>query len=328
VYPAPSEYDYAPAPKITSVSTSAGPASLASETGGTLVTIHGVGLDRFSFLYANFGDPTEEASIEGGPAPYWQTPSYMTGTEIQIEAPALVGEEEAPTIGPETIPLSVRTLAGSSPESSVEYAGVPTVSGVESTASSVRLKGHSGAADTGGTPIVLQGDGLAGQLTRVQFIEESEELSEGTQYTFTAEGETSLRTQTVSENPGLVDVRACTVSGCSTTSASDRLYLYAPGQPAVDSLSPSSGPAAGGTQVKVSGQNLGCPLTVRFGGKRSKSVTEIPALLACGSTASLRAVSPHGKARKSVPVTVTTWESYFTSTGDAPSQARFTYTAP
>jgi Pro-kumamolisin, activation domain/IPT/TIG domain len=328
VYPAPSEYDYAPAPKITSVSTSAGPASLASETGGTLVTVHGVGLDRFSFLYANFGDPTEEASIEGGPAPYWQSPSYMTGTEIQIEAPALVGEEEAPTVGPETIPLSVRTLAGSSPESSVEYAGVPTVSSVESTASSVRLKGHSGAADTGGTPIVLQGDGLAGQLTRVQFIEEPEELSEGTQYTFTAEGETRLRTQTVSENPGLLDVRACTVTGCSATSASDRLYLYPAGQPAVDALSPSSGPAAGGTQVKVSGQNLGCPLTVRFGGKRSKTVTEIPALLACGSTAALHAVSPHGKAGKSVPVTVTTWESYFTSTGDAPSQARFTYAAP
>jgi hypothetical protein len=328
VYPAPSEYDYAPAPKITSVSTSTGPASLASETGGTVLTIHGVGLDRFSFLYTNFGNPTEESSINGGPAPYWQTPSYITGTEIQIEAPALVGEEEAPTVGPESVPLSVRTLAGSSPESSVEYAGLPTVSGVESTASSVRLKGHSGAADTGGTPIVLQGDGLSGQLTRVQFIEEPEELSQGTQYTFAAEGETRLSTQTVSENPGLVDVRACTVTGCSVTSASDRLYLYSPGQPAVDSLSPAGGPAAGGTQVTISGQNLGCPLEVRFAGKRSKSVTVIPALFACGSTSALRAVAPHGKAGKSVPVTVTTWESYFTGTGDAPSQARFSYSRP
>jgi hypothetical protein len=199
---------------------------------------------------------------------------------------------------------------------------------VESTATSVRLKGRSGAADTGGTPIVLQGDGFAGQLTRVQFIEDPEERSQGTQYTLTPEGETLLRTQTVSENPGLVHVRACTVTGCSALSASDQLYLYPPGQPAVDSLSPSSGPAAGGTTVKISGQNLGCPLAVHFAGKPSKSVTEIPALLACGSSTALHAVSPRGKAGKSVPVTVTTWESYFTDTGDAASQARFSYVAP
>jgi hypothetical protein len=327
VYPAPSEYDYVPAPKITSVSTSAGPSSLASETGGTVVTIHGVGLDRFSFLYTNFGNPTEEASINGGPAPYWQTPSYITGTEIQIEAPALVGEEETPTPGPESIPVSIRTLAGYSPESSVEYAGLPTVTGVESAASSVRLKGRSGAADTGGTPIVLQGSGFAGQLTRVQFIEEPEELSQGTQYTLAPEGETRLSTETVSENPGLVHVRACTVTGCSVTSASDQLYLYPPGQPAVDSLAPRTGVAAGGTNVRISGASLGCPLAVHFGAKRAQSVFEVPALLACGSSTALRAVSPPGKAGKSVPVTVTTWESYFTNTGDAPSQARFSYSA-
>jgi hypothetical protein len=325
VYPAPSEYDYAPPPAITSVSTSAGPGSLASETSGTLVTIHGVGLDRFTFLYSDFGEPAEESSINGGSAPYWQTPPYITGTEIQIEAPALVGAEEAPTVGPESIPVSVRTLAGSSAESSIEYAGLPSVSAVESAASSVRLKGRSGAADTGGTPLILQGEGLAGQVTFVHFLEEPEELSQGTQYTVVAEGETRLRTETVSENPGLVQVRACTVTGCSVTSASDQLYLYPPGQPTVDSLSPRTGAAAGGTKVKIRGQNLGCPLAVAFGGKRAKSFAEVPALLACGSTVEVRAVSPAGKAGKSVPVTVTTWESYFTNTGDAPSQARFSY---
>jgi hypothetical protein len=165
-------------------------------------------------------------------------------------------------------------------------------------------------------------------LTRVQFIEEPEERSQGTQYTLAPEGETRLRTETVSENPGLVDVRACTVTGCSVTSASDQLYLYPPGQPAVDSLSPRTGTAAGGTKVRISGENLGCPLVVRFGGKRAQSLIEVPALLACGSSTALRAVSPAGKAGKSVPVTVTTWESYFTNTGDAPSQARFSYSAP
>jgi hypothetical protein len=67
---------------------------------------------------------------------------------------------------------------------------------------------------------------------------------------------------------------------------------------------------------------------VHFAGKPSKSVTEVPAQPACGSSAALQAVSPRGKAGKSVPVTVTTWESYFTNTGDAASQARFSYVAP
>ena len=326
VYPAPTEYDYAPAPHITSVSTSGGPGSLASETNETLVTLHGVGLNRFTFLYTDFGPASEEASINGGSAPYTQTPPYITGTEIQIGAPPMVEEgEEAPTVTTESIPVSVRTLAGSSPASGVEYAGVPRVTQAQSTASDVRLKGHSGAADTGGTPLALTGQGFSGQLTRVEFLEEPEELSLGTQYTFTPEGETSLRTETVSQNPGLVQVRACTVSGCSSPSPHAQLYLYPPGQPLVESLSPHTGPAGGGTQVRIRGGNLGCPLAVKFGGKRAPTFTVSPGLLACGSSEKLRALSPPGKAGKSVPVTVTTWESYFTKTGDAPSPARFTY---
>jgi hypothetical protein len=324
VYPAPTEYDYAPPPAITSVSTSAGPGSLASETGGTLVTIHGVGLDRFTFLYSDFGPASEESSIHGGSAPYTQTPPYISGTEIQIEAPAQVGTGEVPSVAPESIPISVRTLAGYSPPASVEYAGIPSVAGVESTASSVRLKGRSGAPDTGGTPIALQGAGLAGQVTYLRF-EEPEAISQGTQYTVVAEGETRLSAQTVSENPALVDVSACTVTGCSATSASNRIYLYPPGEAAVDSLSPHAGSASGGTKVTIHGQNLGCPLAVAFGDKRAQSFAKVSSKLACGSTSKVRAVSPAGRAGKSVPVTITTWESYFTNTGDAPSQARFNY---
>jgi hypothetical protein len=77
--------------------------------------------------------------------------------------------------------------------------------------------------------------------------------------------------------------------------------------------------------VTIHGQNLGCPLAVAFGDKRAQSFAKVSSKLACGSTSKVRAVSPAGRAGKSVPVTITTWESYFTNTGDAPSQARFNY---
>ena len=43
---APTEFDYLPAPSITSVSTSSGAASLASEKGGTVITVRGKGSTR------------------------------------------------------------------------------------------------------------------------------------------------------------------------------------------------------------------------------------------------------------------------------------------
>jgi hypothetical protein len=52
----------------------------------------------------------------------------------------------------------------------------------------------------------------------------------------------------------------------------------------------------------------------------------VQAVLACGSTTSVDAVSPPGADGSKVPVTVTTLESYFTGTGDAPNTTLFTYT--
>jgi Pro-kumamolisin, activation domain/IPT/TIG domain len=321
VYPATTEFDYAPAPKITSVSTSTGPASLASETAETLVTVHGSGLNRFTFDYAYFGEPGQESSVDYGT-------SFASGTEMQIAAPAIAESAETATIEPTSLPFSVRTLAGYSAQIPVEYAGVPRVSKVESTASKVRLEGMSGALDTGGTPIRIAGRGMLGQVTEVRFTDSAGPSSEGTNYAVTAVSNTKLSTQTVSQNPALADLQVCTVSGCSATSSADLIFLYPPGQPDVESLAPHSGSAAGGTKVLVHGQNLGCPLAVAFGGAEAESFSAVEALLACGSTTKVSAVSPPGGSGASVPVTVTTVESYFTGTGDAPTKAVFSYTSP
>jgi hypothetical protein len=321
VYPATTEFDYAPSPTITSVSTSAGASSLASETGDTVVTVHGSGLSRFTFDYAFFGKPGLEASVD-------REIAFQSGTEIQIQAPAIAESAETATVNPTSVPLSVRTLAGDSAQTPVHYAGVPQVSAVESTASSVRLTGISGAADTGGTTIQITGEGMLGQVTLVRFDDSQSPPSEGTNYAFTANDNSQLSTQTVSQNPAIANVQVCTVSGCSATSKADLLFLYPPGQPHVASLTPHSGSAAGGTAVVVHGENLGCPLAVAFGTSEAESFTPVQALLACGSTSTVDAVSPPGEARTKVPVTVTTAESYFTGSGDAPTNALFAYTSP
>ncbi len=326
VYPAPTEFDYAPAPTIASVSTSTGPDSLASETGGTLITIHGSGLGRFTLDYVDFDAPGLESSLEPGSLD--QETAFISGTEIQIAAPAIAESAETATVDPTSVPVSVRTLAGESAQTPVQYAGVPRVSAVESTASKLRLEGASGAPDTGGTPIVIAGKGMLGQVTLVRFDDSQSPPSEGTDYALTAVGNSKLSTQTVSQNPALANVQACTVTGCSATSKADLLFLYPPGQPHVESLAPRSGSAAGGTGVVVRGQNLGCPLAVAFGGSEAESFSPVQALLACGSTTAVDAVSPPGKVGTKVPVTLTTVESYFTGSGDAPSKALFTYTSP
>ena len=80
--PAATEYDYFPPPTITSISTNAGPSSLASENGGSVVTIKGAGFNLAALDWVNFGDPNDAASQDFDLV-------NVTGTTIQIVAPGL-----------------------------------------------------------------------------------------------------------------------------------------------------------------------------------------------------------------------------------------------
>jgi hypothetical protein len=309
---APTEYDYVPKPTITSVSTS-GAANLASEQGGTVITVHGTGLDPLTVEWADFGPPSLESSQD-------RCFVFMTGTEMQITAPA------GPlTTDPLLVPFRVRTLAGQSSRVNVTFAGVPHVTRMVNTRNHTNLDGTYGALDTGGTPIRVSGTGFAGQLAVIQFVGRSGSPSFGTQYTFNVSGASSLGTQTVGQTAASVDVQLCTVSGCSNTVRGDRLYLYAPGNPDVTSVSPSSGPAAGGTQVTIDGHNLGCATGVFFGKTKAESFTPTPTAFYCGSTITLTATSPNGPAGKKVPVSVETVESFFSHTGHGITTADFKY---
>ncbi|HEX3833603.1 MAG TPA: IPT/TIG domain-containing protein, partial [Solirubrobacteraceae bacterium] len=310
---APDEYDYVPAPRITSVSTSAGPASFASEAGGTVITIHGRGLNPLGLDWADFGPPGRAASQVIDYA-------YLSGTKIQIKAPP-----SRRTVDRTPVRVSVKTLAGQSPAVHAIYAGVPQVTGVVSLRSRLRLHGVSGAPDSGGTPIRITGRGLGGQLAGpLEFVAPGG-LSAGTEYAYRVSGASAVETTTVAQTPARVDVLACTVTGCSEPGRRDRLWLYAPGDPSVTSVTPAAGAPAGGTHTAVAGANLGCPLGVRFGRRPALSFHPGIAALDCGATEFLRAISPPGAPGSRVPVSVETVESYFTGHSRGSTVARFGY---
>ena len=313
VAPAAAEYDYLPVPRITSVSTSRGPASLASERGTTTITVHGSGLNPLDLEWADFGDPRLYSSVAVG---Y----SFVSGTEMQIRAPS-----HALTADRAAVAFSVRTLAGQSAPRAMRYAGRPAIARVVNDANPTNLDGVYGGPDTGRTPLTVTGRGMHDQVIGLQYVDVAATVhSIGTQYTFATHGDTRLTAETVAQNPALVAVEPCTVTGCTPAATTNRFLIYPPGAPTVDSLAPAEGPAAGGTATLVGGQNLGCPLSVQFGSVPATKVTPVQAALACGSTVALSAVAPPGMTGGAVPVTVTTAESFFT--GDRPATtALFAY---
>jgi hypothetical protein len=307
------EFDYLPRPRIDSVSTSGGPATLASERGGSVITVKGAGLDPLDIDWANFGDPARASSVQVGYV-------YLSGTKMQIRAP-----RHEVTLGIARTMLSVKTLAGQSNARAVRYAGLPAATEVTNLRAPTRINGLAGAPSTGATPIEVDGLHFRGQILSLAISSLSRtHQSAGTQYRFTVTGDTSLRTRTVAQNPGLVAVEPCTVSGCAKGSLQAGLLLYPPGAPAVTAVSPSSGPAAGGTPITVTGRNLGCPLQVLVGGRPATAVAAGKSILGCGSTTTVTAVTPAGSSGETAPVTVTTAAAAFSGRAGR-SAASFSY---
>jgi len=316
--PARTEYDYVPTPTITSISTSGGAKSLASEEGGSVVTIHGKGFNLAALDWVNFGDPTQAASQQ------FFNLVTDTGTEIQISAPNL----PATTIDTTSLPVTVMTAAGLSNAINAIYAGVPTVSGVVATAGPT--SGEPAGPDTGGTPIDIRGQGFANQAVVLLFDDIATPFSLGTQYNFAASSDTDLTTKTVSQNPAVVDTQVCTATDCSPPSSaandsSDLFFLFPPGDPKIDSITPSSGPATGGTVVTITGQNLGCVTDIAFGTVEAATFTNAQALLDCGSTSTVTVAAPPSDIG-TVQVKLATVESV--ASGVPPATASFTYTQP
>jgi hypothetical protein len=318
--PQPDEYDYVPFPTITSISTSGGPASLASEFGGTVITVTGRGFNPVGLEFVSFGDPSQAATQDLE----WLT---VTGTQIQLLAPGIFPLTTAPA----ALPLRVTTTRGQSAPMFAEYAGIPVVDTVIATGGRTAMHttpdGISGAPDTGGTPISLSGTDFF-QATVVEFIDTQSAFSAGTQYNFTVANDQTITTLTVPQNPGVVDVEACSVTACLPNVATDHFILFPPGAPFAQITSPASGPATGGTDVVITGTNLGCAAGVTFGSVPAQVFGNSSSLLDCGQTTKIDVIAPplpEGTSPlKTVSVTVTTDESVLA--GDTPTTtATFTY---
>jgi hypothetical protein len=272
---APDEYDYAPVPTMSSISP-----SFASEQGGSEVAITGTGFALLSWFWTNVGPAgpgsSEDFSIVG-----------VTPTELDMILPG-----EAPTTGPVSVPLTVQTGGGLSALSHAEYAGVPVVTG---------LSAHV-IAQTGGT-LKVTGEGLsdvssvevAGQGT-LNFLFDSTS-------SITNETSTSLTVQVPSFFNIPTDVLLCSVTACSAAKPKvDGLQFAYAGQPVINSLSPSSGPAHGGETVTINGALDALVTKIDFGTTPATIVSQ-PQFTSSGP---ITVIAPAGTAGSKVGVTIST----------------------
>ncbi len=320
--PAATEFDYFPTPHITGISVAGG---LASELGGTVATITGVGLGELGLDWVNVGPYKDQSSEDF-------STEYFSGTQLQIALP-----EESATTSPLTLPVTVQTegspnngsLVGSAPSNSVSVSFEPTpvVSSIEVVSNGAVSK-HVAGPTTGGTELVIKGEGLQ-DTTSVNFTDVGTAgFSDKTAFTLSKVTGTSVTLSTPGDQPGIDQVSACDVSGCSPALTSGDTFTYFPvGAPQVRSVSPAKGTA--GTKVTINGANLGFIKAVYFGNVKATSFANVPALLDCGSTTQVTAVAPAEPAGSNVEIRVVTLESEVTGTGKSAAnpKATFTYTS-
>jgi hypothetical protein len=316
------------APVLITLAPSSGPAS-----GGTTVTITGTNLSGATQV--NFGStPATSFTVVSAAqiqavAPHGSGPVSVTvvtsgGTSngltytYPVVAPTLTGLSPAsgPVSGGNTVTITGTNLAGvtqvkfgSTPATSFTVAsgsqvnavappGAPGTVQVTVTTSSITSNGLAYAYLTapvvtavspdhgpaqGGNMVTIIGSGLSG-LTGVQFG--------GVPATsFTVVSSTQINAVVPPGPPGAVQVTVTTPGGTSGPG----IYYFRTGAPALSSLTPSSGPTAGGNNVLITGSSLALATAVQFGAA-SAAFTVL-------SDSTVDAVAPLGSGTVAVGVT-------------------------
>ena len=179
--------------------------------------------------------------------------------------------------GSGAVDVTVTTPGGLSPTVSGDvYKYVPSVTSVSPTS----------GPTAGGTTVTINGTGFSG-ATGVSFG--------GTAATFSVKSSSQISVTAPAGVAGTVDITVTTLGGTSATSTNDQYTYVAP--PTVTRVSPSSGPATGGTSVTIAGTNLTGATAVSFGGTAATSFT-------VNSATSITASSPAGTGAVDVTVTI------------------------
>ncbi len=190
---------------------------------------------------------------------------------FSVSGPAAISAVSPAGTG--TVDVTVTTAGGTSatgPADRFRYVPAPVLT---------KLAPTSGPVG-GGSSVTITGANLA-EATSVMFGATSAA-------TFTVKNATTITAISPPESAGAVDVTVSTAGGTSQITSEDRFKFT----PTVTGVSPNSSPAAGGTNVTVSGTGFapGAGNTVlEFGSKRATSVN-------CSSTTTCTAVTRPGEA--------------------------------
>jgi hypothetical protein len=192
----------------------------------------------------------------------------------------------APPHAAGTVDITVVTPAGTSTTSTSDqftYVAAP--------APAVTAVSPGTGTTAGGATVTISGSGFTG-ASAVTF---------GTvaASSFTVTSDTSITAVAPPEATSTVDVTVTTPSGTSATGAADHFTVTAAATPAVTGVTASSGDAAGGSVVTVTGSGFTGATAVSFGTTAATSFTVL-------SDSALSAIVPAGTAG-TVDVTVTTY---------------------
>ncbi len=152
------------------------------------------------------------------------------------------------------VDVTVATARGTSATSSLDqytYVATPTVTALSPTS----------GPTAGGTTITITGTNLSG-ASAVRF---------GTTNAagFAVKSSTQITATAPAHAAGAVDVTVATAGGTSASLSADQ-FTYVP-PPTLTALSPTSGPAAGGTTVVILGDGFAGATSVKFGSTDAKS---------------------------------------------------------
>jgi hypothetical protein len=217
----------------------------------------------------------------------------IAGTSISVSsATRLTVRTPAHAAG--VVAVVVTTAGGSSAYGQFTYVPPPAITDLSPNAGPV----------TGGTSVTITGSAFTG-ATQVRFG--------STDATYTITSDTTITAAAPARSAGVVNVTVTTPYGSANTPNAER-YTYV-ASPTVTGLSPASGPATGGTQVRITGTNFSFVTAVTFGGVNATSFT-------VNSTTRITATAP-AQAAGVVAVRVTTAGGTSAET----TAARYTYTA-